>query len=91
MSPPPSDLFTTIPLDNAFNCDRATLDDALTPREFDAYGAWSWRGVPFQLGAESQANAILLDGNAINIEAGNLQGALSRLRPYRRRSTASPA
>jgi len=63
----PSDLFTPISLDAAFNCDRSTLDERLRLREEDAFGARSCRGIPFAFGLAGQANAILLDGGEVSI------------------------
>ena len=73
MSAPPSDLFTIIPLDAAFNCDRSTLDERLTLREDDAYGSRCYRGIPFAFGRAGAANAILLDGGEVRIATGDLQ------------------
>lgn len=75
MPAPPSDLFTPIPLDAAFNCDRAMLDERLRPREDLAFGARSCRGIPFAFGSAGQANAILLDGGEIIIAAGDLRAS----------------
>ncbi|MCY3832293.1 MAG: CehA/McbA family metallohydrolase [Chloroflexi bacterium] len=67
MPAPPSDLFRPIPLDEAFNCDRATLGDGLRLKADDAFGAQSYRGIPFAFGAAGEANAILLDGDEVRI------------------------
>ena len=40
--------------------------------EDDAYGARSYRGIPFAFGAADQANAILLDGGEARIPSGDL-------------------
>ena len=70
MPAPPSDLFTALSLKTAYNCERATLDDRLKLRADDAYGNCAFRGIPFAFGAANQANAILLNGNAVGIPAG---------------------
>ncbi len=73
MIAPPSDLFTPIPLDEAFNCERATLDARLKLAEDTHYGARSFRGIPFVFGAAGQANAVLLDGGEVSIALGELR------------------
>ena len=70
MPAPPSDLFTPIPLDEAFNCDRATLDERLKLREDEAFGAQSYRGIPFTFGKAGEANVILLDGGEVRVSVG---------------------
>ena len=75
MRVPPSDLFKPIRLDNAFNCVRETLADDLKLREDDAFGARAFRGIPFELGTAHQANAILLDGNAVSMATGDLRAS----------------
>ena len=67
----PSELFAPIPLESAFNCERETLDDSLRLRADDAFGMQSFRGIPFELGAANEPNAILLAGNAVSIAAGD--------------------
>lgn len=67
MAAPPSTLFAPIPLDGAFNCERDTLDESLRLRADEAFGRQSFRGIPFELGAAGQPNAILLDGNEVSI------------------------
>ncbi len=71
----PSDLFTPISLDAAFNCDRSTLDERLKLREEDAFGARSYRGIPFAFGSAGQANAILLDGGEVSIATSDLRAS----------------
>ncbi|MCY3915074.1 MAG: CehA/McbA family metallohydrolase [Chloroflexi bacterium] len=75
MPAPPSNLFTAISLDKAFNCDRATLDERLTRREDDAFGDQAYRGIPFSFGKAGQPNAILLAGGEVRIETGGLQAS----------------
>ena len=75
MPAPPSDLFTPISLENAYNCDRAALDEGLTLREDDAFGARSYRGIPFAFGAAGGANAILLDGGEVRVATGELHAS----------------
>ena len=75
MPAPPSDLFTPLSLDEAFNCDRAELDAGLSLGAEDAYGAQSYRGIPFRFGEAGQANAILLDGGEASIAMGDLQAS----------------
>ena len=75
MPAPASDLFTPINLDDSFNCDRATLDERLTRREDDAFGARSYRGIPFAFGAAGQPNAILLDGGEVRIATDSLRAS----------------
>ena len=72
---PPSDLFTPLDLDDAYNCDRATLDGRLALDADDAFGAQSYRGIPFHFGEAGQANAILLDGGEVSIATGDLQAS----------------
>ena len=73
MPAPPSDLFTPLPLDKAYNCDRATLGESLKLREDGAYGDCAYRGIPFAFGAPNEANAILLDNDEVSIAAGDRQ------------------
>jgi len=75
MPAPPSDLFTPISLDAAFNCERAALDERLKLREDELYGAQCFRGIPFAFGAADQANALLLDGNEVSIATGALHAS----------------
>ena len=75
MRVPSSSLFTPLPLETAFNCDRATLDERLKLREDDAFGSSSYRGIPFQFGAENRPNAILLDGNEVSIATSELRAS----------------
>ena len=75
MPAPPSDLFTPVPLEEAYNCDRATLDERLKLREDVAFGDQSYRGIPFTFGAAGEANAILLDGNEVSVETGEIQAS----------------
>jgi len=75
MPAPPSDLFTPIPLDAAFNCERAALDERLKLREDELYGAQCFRGIPFAFGAADRANALLLDGNEVSIATGALHAS----------------
>ncbi len=75
MVAPPSDLFTPISLDKAFNCDRATLDERLKLRQDEAFGDQSYRGIPFNFGKAGQANAILLDGGEVSIATGDLRAS----------------
>ena len=70
---PPSDLFTPLPLESAFNCERATVDERLRLREDDHFGSRAYRGIPFALGQPNQANAILLENNDVRIATGDLQ------------------
>lgn len=72
---PPSDLFTPIALEDAYNCDRATLDERLALGAEDAYGAQSLRGIPFRFGEAGQANAILLDDDEVRIATGGIQAS----------------
>lgn len=72
---PPSDLFTPLNLDDAYNCDRATLDKRLALDAEDAHGAQSYRGIPFRFGEAGQANAILLDGGEVSIATGDIQAS----------------
>ncbi len=71
MPAPASDNFTPLPLSNHFNCVRDMLDESLRLRADDAFGQQSFRGIPFELGAADQANAILLDGNEVSVAAGD--------------------
>ena len=71
MFAPASPHFSSLPLDDAYNCDRATLDDSLRLREDDAFGSCSLRGIPFSFGGEAAKNAILLDGNQVGIPMGD--------------------
>lgn len=73
MIAPPSDLFTPILLDDAFNCERATLDERLRLATDPAFGAQGFRGIPFAFGAPDQRNAILLDGGEVTIATGDLR------------------
>ena len=75
MTAPPSDLFTPISLENAFNCDRATLDERLALGEEFAYGAQCYRGIPFRVGEVGQANAILLDDGEVRVDTADLQAS----------------
>ncbi len=75
MPSPASDLFTAINLEDSFNCDRAMLDERLSRREDDAFGAQSYRGIPFAFGAAGQANAILLDGGEVRISTDSLKAS----------------
>ena len=75
MRVPSSSLFTPLPLETAFNCDRATLDERLKLLEDDAFGSSSYRGIPFQFGAEKRPNAILLDGNEVSIATAALRAS----------------
>jgi len=75
MPAPASNLFRPIPLDEAFNCDRATLAAELRLKGDDAFGARSYRGIPFAFGAAGEANAILLDGAEISIATGDLHAS----------------
>ena len=75
MPAPASDLFTAINLEDSFNCDRAMLDERLARREDDAFGAQSYRGIPFAFGAAGQANAILLDGGEVRIATDSLKAS----------------
>ncbi len=68
---PASDLFSPIPLDDSFNCERETLDARLSLRQDAAFGSQAFRGIPFALGARGRANAILLDGNAVSVSGGD--------------------
>ena len=70
MPAPASNLFTPLPLDNCFNCERETLDEGLRLRDDDVFGPQSFRGMPFSLGAPNKPNAILLDGNESRVPAG---------------------
>ena len=70
MRVPPSDLFDPLSLENVFNRERETLDDKLRLREIEVYGRQSFRGIPFEMGAAGQPNAILLDENEISIAVG---------------------
>ena len=72
---PPSDLFTPLPLDRTFNCDRATLDERLKLRADDAFGSRTYRGIPFQFGQAGRQNVILLDGGEASIATGDLQAS----------------
>ncbi len=68
----PSPHFTPIVLADAFNADRARLDGGLQPvtspsadwSTETAFGAQSYRGIPFALGEAGQPNVILLGGGA---------------------------
>ena len=75
MACPPSDLFTPIPLDEAFNCDRASLPEELRLKDDDAFGTRSYRGIPFAFGAADEANAILLAGDEVRIATGDLKAS----------------
>ncbi len=70
---PPSDLFTPLSLDSVFNCERQTLDERLRLHDDAAFGQQTFRGIPFDLGAADQPNAILLDDAGVSIAAGNRQ------------------
>ena len=72
---PASKLFTPLNLDEYFNCERATLDAELQLQEDDAYGSQTFRGIPFELGARGRANAILLDGNAVEIAVDGIRAS----------------
>ena len=71
MFAPPSHLFSPLPLDDVYNCDRAGLNERLRLHEDDAFGSRSLRGIPFVFGEEAANNAILLDGNRVSIPAGD--------------------
>lgn len=68
---PPSPHLTPLPLDGAFNADRQELDGGLAPRTerrpdwsaVEAYGARSFKGIPFALGQADRPNVILLAGD----------------------------
>ena len=74
MQIPPSPHFTPIPL-TAYNADRARLSGDLQPRDDafpdwslrEAFGAQSYRGIPFALGDMNQPNVILLDNDPVHI------------------------
>ena len=74
MQIPPSPHFTPIPL-TAYNADRARLSGDLQPRSDafpdwslrEAFGAQSYRGIPFTLGDMNQPNVILLDNDPVHI------------------------
>ena len=70
MFAPPSQLFNPLPLDAAYNCDRAALDAGLRLQEDVAFGSCAFRGIPFVFGRQSANNAILLDDNSVCIPAG---------------------
>ncbi|MCY4466125.1 MAG: CehA/McbA family metallohydrolase [Chloroflexi bacterium] len=67
----PSQLFSPLPLDDVYNCDRAGLDLALRLHNDDVFGSCAFRGIPFVFGRQATSNAILLDGNRISIPAGD--------------------
>src|SRR5262245_34645708 len=81
MQIPPSRHFTPLSLGAHFNVDRQTLDGGLSVQnEGDwsarrAFGAQSYRGIPFDLGQPGAPNAILLDESAgeIRIEVPDLR------------------
>lgn len=75
MRVPASAHFTPVALAASYNADRAQLGGGLQPRSDggartvrDAYGARSYKGIPFSLGEAGQANVLLLDGGAARIE-----------------------
>src|SRR5688572_4668473 len=73
MQIPPSAHFTPLSLARVFNADRQHLDSGLRPRAGEggaedwsaneAFGARSYRGVPFALGEGNRPNVILLPGD----------------------------
>jgi len=65
----PSPHFTPVPLEGAFNLQRADLPGELrTPRRFaNLYGAQTIRGMPFSFGPADHANVVLLDDEAVSI------------------------
>lgn len=73
---PPSPHFTPLVLDAAFNADRVRLTGDLAPRADafpdwsvrEAFGAQTYRGIPFRLGEAAQANVILLDREPVRVD-----------------------
>ncbi|HEU5430224.1 MAG TPA: CehA/McbA family metallohydrolase [Thermomicrobiales bacterium] len=79
VSIPPSPHFTPIPLGDAFNADRAHLDGGLRPSAEaadwsarEAFGAQTFRGIPFALGEPDRPNVILLASGA-GLGAGDVR------------------
>jgi len=74
MHTPPSDAFTPIPLTSVYNHSRGQLDSSLTLHLSTdwSYGKQSFGGIPFELGITDQSNIILLDKEAVTIDAGNI-------------------
>ena len=68
MPAPPSDLFTPVHLQSAFNCDRESLPASLRRRDDELYGRRALRGMPFELGSRGEANAILLAGDETRVK-----------------------
>lgn len=75
MNIPPSDHFRPLSLADVFNINRQDLSAPLTPLADTtlAFGAQSFHGIPFELGAPDQANLILLDQDEVQIEVANIQ------------------
>jgi len=71
---PASDLFTPVSLDSTFNARRTELPAALrTPAYLEsAFGAQSFRGMPFLLGDESALNVIHLRDQPVAVTAGDV-------------------
>ena len=72
---PPSAHFTPISLKNSFNVDRQQLSGSLQPLEEVemTFGNQAFQGIPFELGAANQPNAILLDKREVQIEVAPTQ------------------
>lgn len=68
MKIPPSAFFTPVSLSKAYNVSRHQLDETLQLSKDSAFGSQVFRGIPFELGSEEQANVILLDKQDITID-----------------------
>ena len=66
---PASPHFQPVPLHGVFNRRRADLPEALRPPiGDDAFGRRAIRGIPFDFGAEHEANVVLLDSCGVRLE-----------------------
>src|SRR5688572_8141906 len=75
MQIPASTHFTPIDLSRHFNIDRAALEQPLRPPAdiTQRFGDSTFLGIPFQLGATHQPNAIPLDQEPITIDVENVK------------------
>ena len=72
MNIPSSSHFSVISLKSAFNIKREALPESCVPPRLvgNRYGLTSFRGIPFELGEESENNVVLLETEGISIEVG---------------------
>lgn len=72
MTRPPSPHFSTVPLEDTFNVQRAELPERLrTPaRVAECYGQQTIRGMPFMFGRADGTNVVLLENKVASIGLG---------------------